>query len=179
MTKHNNVSTAAAPDYKGRSISIYHPNPRGTGSAVRLEPRINRDGEDRYNCFFLEMAAQQTTAKGEQSAGHATFDWETKITVKLGFNDVCEWLLALEQRQESLGPKGKGLYHATAQGNTLIDFRWQPDRENYLLSISRKRNGATSPQRIAIALTQAEAIGIRCLLQTGLFFVTFPAFRRR
>lgn len=174
-----NSTTATAPDFKGRSISLYHPNARGTGSAVRLEPRVNRDSEDRYNCFFLEMAAQQTAASHDQPKSPATFDWEKKITTKLGFSDVCECLMVLEQHQERLGPSGKGLYHATAQGNTLIDLRWQAERQNYLLSLSRKRKEATSPQKISIAFSQAEALGIRCLLQTGLFFITFPEFRRR
>ncbi len=167
-------------DYKGRSVCFYHPNGKGTGSAMRIEPRINRSDEDRYNCFFLELAAQKSTA-GPRSAGgeFATFDWDNKIVVKLGFLDVSEILMVLEGKAKQVGGQRNGLYHASAQGNTLISLARQEERQNFFLSLSRKRSGASEPQRVSIALSDAEATGLRCLLQTGLFFVTFPAALRR
>lgn len=168
------------PDYRGRSIRFCHPNGKGTGSALRVEPRINRSGEDRYNCFFLEMAAQKSTAGGPGSNGDfATFDWDNKIVVKLGFLDISEILMVLEGRMAKVGGSRSGLYHASQQGNTLISLARQDDRQNYLLSLSRKRNGESAAQRISIALSDVEATGLRCLFQTGLFFVTFPAALRR
>ena len=59
MNTHPNDSST---DYKGRAIGFYHPNGKGNGSALRLEPRLNRDDADRYNCFFIELAPQKTTA---------------------------------------------------------------------------------------------------------------------
>ena len=182
MTTSTEEQAGRTPDYKGRTLAIYHPNGRGAGSAMRLEPRINRDGDDRYNCFFLEMAAQKSTA---QRAGgktdYATFDWERKITVKLGFLDVSELLTVLEGRAPHVGGPRKGLYHASGNGNTLIAFsRDQTERGGYYLSLSRKREGDSEPSRVAIGLSEVEATGLRCLLQTGLFFVTFPdALRAR
>ena len=172
--------TMETPDYKGRSIRFYHPNPKGTGSALRVEPRINSTGEDRYNCFFLEMAAQKSTAgrRGGDSE-FATFDWDNKIVVKLGFLDISEILMVLEGRAMKVGGNRSGLYHASQQGNTLIALARQEERQNYFLSLSRKPNGASEAQRIGIALSDVEATGLRCLFQTGLFFVTFPAALRR
>ena len=166
---------APPTDYSGRSICFYHPNNRGTGTALRLEPKVNRDDEDRYNCFFLEAARQKATAK--QNA-FASFDWENKITVKLGFMDICELLMVLEGRSEQAGSGRNGLYHATASGNTLISFKRDNERGGYYVSISRKRKGEEEAQRIAIGLSEAEALGLRCLLQTGLFFITFPRVTR-
>lgn len=169
------------PNYTGRTVCLYHPNGKGSGSAMRLEPRINGSGEDRYNCFFLEMAAQKSTA-GSRGTGaeFATFDWDNKIVVKLGFLDISEFLMVFEGKAKQVGGQRNGLYHASSQGNTLISLSRQEERQNYFLSLSRKRNGASEPQRISIALSDIEATGLRCLLQTGLFFVTFPeALRRR
>lgn len=179
IANENSVSTET-PDYRGRSIEFYHPNAKGTGSVLRFEPRVNRTGEDRYNCFFLEIAAQKCTAGAAgNETGFATFDWENKIIVKLGFLDISEMIMVLEGRATKLGGQRSGLYHASGQGNTLISLTRQDDRKNYLLTVSRKRKGAQEAQRISIALTEVEATGLRCLFQTGLFFVTFPTALRR
>jgi hypothetical protein len=166
---------APETDYKGRSIAFYHPNGKGTGSALRLEPRINRTDRDRYNCFFVEMAVQKTPVRREGGATvPATFDWENKITVKLGFLDLAEILAVLEGRCESAGSGRNGLYHASGGGNTLITFQANREQGSYLFALSGKRAGEATPRKVAIALGAAEAIGLRCLLQVGLFFITFP-----
>lgn len=167
-------STGRPGQYKGRTLEIYHPNGRGTGSAVRLEPRVNGAGEERYNCFFLEFASQKSVAQRAAGVPHATFDWVNKITVKLGFLDVGEILLVLEGQQSHIGGQRQGLYHANGTGNTLITLMHDPERKSYYLAVSRKRDGEAAPQRIGIGLTPAEATGLRCLLQTGLFNVIFP-----
>ncbi len=173
MTTPTNTSGRPA-HFKGRTLEIYHPNARGTGSALRLEPRINGAGEERYNCFFLEFAAQKSVAKRSDGVTHATFDWANKVTVKLGFLDVGEILLVLEGQQPHIGGQRQGLYHANGTGNTLITLNHDAQRGSYYWAVSRKRNGDSAPQRIGIGLTAAEAIGLRCLLQTGLFSVLFP-----
>lgn len=158
------------------SLCFYHANGKGTGSALRIEPRVNRREGDRYNCFFLEMAAQKSTAKKEGAVKqHATFDWEHKITVRMDFPDLCELLTVLEGRADKVGGERNGLYHASGSGNTLITFQRNKETRTYFLSLSRKNKGDDSARRIAITLSEVEATGLRCLLQTGLFFVTFFA----
>ncbi|MCF7838277.1 MAG: hypothetical protein K9N49_06570 [Candidatus Marinimicrobia bacterium] len=174
-TNEQTTPNPAAQDYTGRTLCLYHPNSRGAGSALRLEPRVNRPGEDRYNCFFLEMAAQKQAARRTADAvSYATFDWERKITVKLDFLDICELLSVLEGKAPQAGGARKGLYHANGTGNTLIAFSRDAERGGYYLSFSRKKNGADEPQRIAIGLSETEALGLRCIFQTSLFFITFP-----
>ena len=172
-------STEPATDYKGRSISFYHPNNKGTGSALRIEPRLNRDDNDRYNCFFMELAPQKTTfmrTNGKRTP--ATFDWSRKITVKLGFLDIAETLTVLEGRATNAGGERNGLYHASGNGNTLITFQRYQDRNAYYLGVSCKRNKDDEPNKIGITLSDVEATGLRSLLQTGLFFVTFSSLMR-
>ena len=69
-------------------LALYHPNARGTGSAVRLELLPATD--DAEGCIMLTIAGQ--SAVGDRRAPtptYARFDWENKIVVKLGFTDLC------------------------------------------------------------------------------------------
>ncbi len=175
QTTQSDIST----DFKGRSLGFYHPNSKGTGSALRLEPRINRDDNDRYNCFFIEMAPQKSIAsRGADGMTPATFDWTKKITVKLGFLDIAEMLTVMEGKAPRVGGERNGLYHASAGSNTLIAFQRNTDTGTYYLALSIKRNGDATPHKVGITLSEAEATGLRCLLQTGLFFVTFSSLLR-
>lgn len=166
-------------DYKGRSLAFYHPNNRGNGTALRLEPRLNRNDADRYNCFFLEMAPQKSTALREESRTiPATFDWSNKITVKLGFLDLAEILVVLEGKSMRVGGDRSGLFHASGGGNTLISLQRNPEQKTYYLALSAKRGKEDTPQKLGIMLSEVEATGLRCLLQTGLFFITFSSLFR-
>jgi len=108
----------------------------------------------------------------------ATFDWENKITVKLGFLDISELLVVLEGRALRVGGERSGLYHASGEGNTLISFQRNSEHHTYYLALSSKRGKDDAPQKIGIMLNEAEATGMRCLLQTGLFFITFSSLFR-
>ncbi len=158
----------------GQPLAIYHPNSKGTGSALQLEPRINRRPGDRANCFFVDLASQKTTAARDGARRiPATFDWEHKLTVKLGFSDVCEILTVLEGRQEHAGGERDGLFHDNGNANTLITFQRDINRKGYYFGLSRKGKGDTQAQRVGIVFSETEATGLRHILQTGLFFVLF------
>jgi hypothetical protein len=157
-----------------QKLVFYHPNSAGNGSAMQLEPRVNRREGDRYNCFFLEMAAQKTTAtRQDDKKMPATFDWEHKLTVKLDFADICELLTVLEGRAEKAGGQRNGLYHDNGTANTIITFQKNPEKGGYFLSLSRKTKADSQATRIHIALSEAEAIGLRSVFQTGVFFIAF------
>lgn len=155
-------------------LSFYHPCAKGTGAAVQLEPRVGLGAGRRYNCFFLDMARQEPTAEnGNGANGHAKFDWEHKITVKLGFTDICEFLGVLEGLTDHAGGRRDGLYHESGEANTWIRFK---RRENggYELGLSRKTRGSETPARVVTVLSDIEALGLRHILQLGLFFITMP-----
>lgn len=166
-------------DYKSRSLGFYHQNQRGTGAAMRLEPRLNRDDADRYNCFFIEMAPQKSAARREGGGVvPATFDWTSKITVKLNFMDIAELLTVLEGRALRIGGERNGLFHASGNGNTLISFQRNAEQGTYYFGLSTKRGKEEAPRKLGIILSEAEATGLRCLFQTGLFFLTFSSLLR-
>ncbi len=157
-----------------KPLAIYHPNGKGTGAALQLEPRVNRQPGDRTNCFFMDLAAQKTVggmADGQRT--HATFDWEGKLTVKLGFNDICEILAVLEDRQAHVGGARDGLFHDNGSANTLITFQKDANCKGYYLGLSRKAKDDTQSHRIGFVLSDTEALGLRHILQSGLFLVLF------
>ncbi len=172
--KNVGIPGAAAPRVKDQKVSYYHPTGKGDGTALRLEPRFNRVEADRHNCFYLEMAPQKTLATREADQRNpATFDWEKKLTIKLGFMDICEMLTVLEGRQEKVGGPRNGLYHDSAKAVSVISFMKNSGREGYLLGVSRKDKADGQLVRMHISLSDAEAAGLRCILQTGLFFLAF------
>jgi len=159
--------------HNGR-LTFYHPNNARTGSAVRIELRLNRKGESGYNCFFLEMARQSGQTAGEKGKRrHARFDWENKITVKLGFTDVCELMAVLEGRKAEAGNGKRGIYHAAGNSNTIITFKKRPDAPGYLLGLSRKSSGSDVPNKAHIILSDVEALGLGHVFRSSLFHMAF------
>lgn len=165
---------AASTRVKEQKVAFYHPTGKGDGTALRLEPRFNRVESDRHNCFYLEMAPQKTLASREADQRNpATFDWEKKLTIKLGFMDICELLTVLEGRQEKVGGARSGLYHESVKAVSVISFTRNNGREGYLLGVSRKDKADGQLVRMHIVLGESEATGLRCILQAGLFFLSF------
>jgi hypothetical protein len=133
-------TTGKARDQK---LIFYHPSASGGGSALQLEPRLNRRDTDRYNCFFMEMAAQKTAGgKDGDKKVFATFDWENKLTVKLDFPDLCEILAVLEGRQERAGGQRNGIYHETERASTVISAFKNVEKGGFVVGLSRKDKGS-------------------------------------
>lgn len=157
---------------RGR-VAFYHPNGKGTGTALQVELRISRNGEDRYNCMFFEMARQKTAAvKTENGRKPATFDWESKVTVKLEFTDICELLTVLEGKADHAGGAHDGIYHEAGNANAIIAFKRNTEPPGYLFGISKRTKAGEPLFRGQLVLGEAEAIGLRCLLQSSLFHMT-------
>lgn len=171
MTTGTNGSSGKMREQK---LAFYHPAPSGNGVALQVAPRVNRRETDRFNCFFFDMAAQKATSEREDGKRQfATFDWENRLTVKMDFGDLCELLLVLEGRQEKVGGTKNGLYHDTEKANTIISFGKNPEKGGYMFGLSRKDKESGQLTRLSIGLSEAEAAGLRCILQAGLFFITF------
>lgn len=160
-------------DFPGR-LAFYHPTASGGGAAVRFElspPRGTREG-----CYFMELARQKSLAMRSGPERHAaTFDWTTKVTVKLGFLDVCQLLTVLEGKAEQAGGS-RGLFHETAENSTMIALRRQTEPAGYALEVSRKpKQAEATPLRLRLVLGEAEAIGLRCIFQQTLAVLIFGA----
>ncbi|MFC1452046.1 hypothetical protein ACFLSJ_01725 [Verrucomicrobiota bacterium] len=159
---------------RGERVVFYHPNQQGSGSAARLDPRMNQGIHGRPNCFFLEMAEQKAVAgQGNGGPARASFDWENKITVKLGFQDICHFLAVIEGRADHAGGKRDGLYHQNGSTNTLIGLK-KNENGGYFLSLSQKRGREEESRRISTVLSDVEAVGLKHVLSVGLFFMALP-----
>lgn len=168
----NEKNEVMQPSYK-QGLRYYHPSASGRGAALQLEPHFSNQARDRYNCFFLEMAAQQTSmGSSSDSQKHATFNWQDKLTVKLDFTDICELLVVLEGRSQRVGGARGGLFHQHGDVNTIISCQ-KGDKSGYLLGLSRKDMQSGRTKRIHMLLSEAEAVGLRHVLQSSLFFLSF------
>ena len=157
-----------------QKLTFYHPNAAGNGVALQCEPRVNRREADRYNCFFFEMAAQKTASERDgDKRVMPTFDWANKLTVKLDFADICEMLMVLEGRQERAGGQKNGIYHDSDKANTIITLAKIAEKNGYSFGLSRKDKGTGQLTRLNIGLSEAEALGLKAIIQAGLFFITF------
>ena len=157
-----------------RQLIFYHANPKGTGAAVQFELRLNREGEDRYDCFFLEMAHQKTIATpGDRQKGPATFDSDGKVIVKLDFMDICELIAVLEGRRPQAGNGQNGIYHGSMGSSTLISFKKNMEGEGFYLGVSKKSKDGTQLFKGHILLSDIEAIGLDCVFRTALFLMAF------
>lgn len=158
---------------KGR-LAFYHANSQGMGTAVQFELRMNRRGEERYDCVFMEMARQKTVAgMGAGARMPATFDWENKVTVKLGFPDLCEILLVLEGRRERVGGQRSGLYHQVASASTIITLERNEKQGGFYLGISKKTKEGVQVFKSQMLLSDVESLGLRHVMQASLFFIAF------
>jgi len=159
---------------RSESLALYRANAKGTGAVLRIEPRLNLRPGDRYNCFFLEMAGQKPADDGNEPGRRPTFDWENKITVKLTFPDLCEFLAVLEGKSTKVGGTRDGLYHQNGETGTVIRFG-RHDSGGYAIGLSRKRGPDGEVQGFRMILSEAEGVGLRHVLGVGLFFIALPS----
>jgi hypothetical protein len=173
---------APARSFRPR-LSFYHANGKGTGSVAQFE--VVPAGGDRDGSVFLTLAAQKSVATGSAGQGnrqHATFDWQSRVTVKLNFGDLCQMLLVLKGQAASIA-EGKGLYHDTRAATTIINLSRQTEPSPCLtLEVSRKgKSESDAATRVRIALNAAEALGLGIVLEQALGLLAFgiprePAF---
>ena len=152
-------------------LAFHHPNRRGDGRALRFELKLP-DIPWEAGFLFMEMAHQNPTER-DRNRSFATFDWERKVTVKLGFIDVCEILAVLEGEQEQAGGD-RGLYHAAPGMNTLIGCRRSADLAGVWIDVSRKSERDGQGFKGTFLLRPTEALGLRHVLRQGLFHLAFP-----
>jgi hypothetical protein len=132
------------PDY-----TIYKPNGRGNGAAVRFG--LNRAKA----CLFVDGALQ---------CGERQFDWDRKITMKWGLPDLGAVLAVLQGRT----PQAK-LFHQSEKANSAFELvsRDDPERAPLALSLSRQENTDKALRKVSIPLTHAEAAVLETALRTA------------
>ena len=148
-----------------------HPNAKGTGTSVKFE--LHPAHEYVEGSVFATFASQKTVgsyAKGEMIP--PTFDWERSVTIRLTINEVAEILEVFRGYRERLGD-GKGLFHCSSSGNTVItlEHRLEPG-PGYLFGVSRRGNDGEL-RRASILLTMKEVIVLSESLASSMFYMAF------
>lgn len=150
----------------------FHPNIKGTGSAVKFELHPAHDDVD--GSIFMTIASQKSVGGGRDGVGSfSTFDWEHRICVKLDKTDLSHILQVFRGMQEDV-LDGKGIFHRNASANTIIHFghRIEPV-PGYLLSVNRKALDATETQTASFFFNPTEALELSCAIEGAMIYVAF------
>ena len=154
-------------------FAIYHANGSGTGCAMKMELHPATSEEDGY--FMLKLANQLTVGdrRGPVKT-FATFNWEKRIAVKLGFGDICRMLQVLRGECESI-EDGKGLFHRSAKYSAKIMLRHVVTPvQAYSLEVYRNSNDKSEDDVAShIMLSSAESYGLATALENSIGFICF------
>ena len=127
---------AAAP--RNPHYTIYKPNSRGTGGAVR---------------FSLNRAKASVFVEAANQAGDKQFDWDQKIIMKWGLPDLGAVLAGLHGRT----PQTK-LFHQSEKANSACTLTAAESAEQapFLLTVSRQQSEDKTLRKVSVPLTNAE-----------------------
>ena len=160
------------------SLTFYHPNAKGSGSAVKMELRPATDSSE--GCLFLTIAKQLTVRNVvDDKVQYPKFDWDRRICVKLCFDDLCQILQVLRGGCEALN-SGKGLCHKSGSSLTFIKLRHvlEPN-EAFCFEVSRaphraeEPSGANSHQTGRFNFSQSEATGLCEVIASSMALICF------
>ena len=166
-----NETRAAQPFVRRARKIFYHPNGKGTGSALQLE--LHPAHEDTEGSVFLTIAPQLSIGvRMDTDTVHPTFDWRNAICLKLNLMDLAQLLQVLRGVQESLAD-GKGLFHRSSTASAIIKFEHRIEPvPGYLLDVSKKPL-AGELRHVSFFFRAAEAFACALMLEQALVYVAF------
>lgn len=138
-----------------KSFKIFRANKSREGAASQWSLS---DKEGKVS-LFVDAAKQKPTDDAE---GNATFDWDSKLTMKLGEPDVGEILCVLKNIKREVGT-GKGLFHANDKGNSVLNFSLYEKDNNpvcYSLRVSTQRDGVNSMVQHLVSFADGEILRV-------------------
>ena len=152
------------------TLTMYHPNGKGTGSAIRLE--LHPAHDDTAGSIMATIATQLTTGNCMGSMPvYPRFDWDGAITVKLDFTDISKMLQVFRGECESI-EDGRGLFHKSTRGTTKITLRHIVEPiHGYMLEFYRKTSEEDSNARIF--LSPYEALGLATAIESSMGVICF------
>ena len=121
-----------------------------------VELRAVGGGGQQVAKIGLALNRSFTTQSGEKQ-----FDWESKITMKWGLNDLGAVLATLQGRQEQAK-----LFHQSEKANSAFEltYRDDPQKAPFFMSMSRQEGATKNVKKVTIPVTHAEA----AILETAL-----------
>ena len=154
------------------TLTMYHPNCNGTGSAIRLE--LHPAHDDTAGSIMATIATQLTIWNGLGAVPpvYPQFDWDGAITVKLDFTDICKMLQVFRGECESI-EDGRGLFHKSTHGTTKIMLRHLVEPiHGYLFEVFRSRRDGTDAHAM-IFLSPSDALGLTAAIESSMGVICF------
>jgi hypothetical protein len=132
-----------------RNYTVYKPAKSGKGGAMRFDLNAQTPA------VFVEAARQLPDEERR-------FDWESKVVMKWGPNDIGEILAVLDRVQGETK-----LFHQTDKGNTAFELKLQGDRTpaTFFATLSRQRADTKEVDRLGISVSLGEAAVLAALLR--------------
>lgn len=150
---YEHVMSTTSPEQAVKSYSndytIYKPNQRGSGGAIRFSLNVQKAA------MFIDAAAQ---------SGEKQFDWDSKIIMKWGLSDIGAVLALLQHRTAEAK-----LFHKAEKSTSTFEMilREDPERAPYMLNISRREIDDTSVRKVSLPMTHPEAAILEVALRTA------------
>ena len=145
--------------------TMYHPNGKGTGSALRLELHPAHGQTD--GSIFAAIAPQKTS----EAEPYPSMDWNKAISVKFDIIELAQILQVLRGYTESIAD-GKGLFHRTIKGNTVVKFEHRIEPVcGYMLVIAHKPIGGDDVVLMCFYMTQTEALALSEVIANAMLYV--------
>lgn len=150
------------------ALLLCHANAKRTGCAVRITLHPANGGTGGY--ISLSFANQS------QEIGFPGFEWDSAITVKLYFFEVCKVLEVLRGYCESI-EDGKGIYIREVGMCTRFSFRHMVEPvSGYSLEVYRHDVGTGANASAHIVISDAEALGLCCAFEQVMGALAFGRF---
>lgn len=153
------------------TLSIYHPNARNTGAAIRIalvKPRPI-EGSDDFSDGYLELTIAPQATAGELP----TFDWDNGIDVPIYFTEMSMMLAVFRGVHESI-QDGKGVWISRPNGERIILHLHHiiEPLSGYLLEVFQKKGNDVSCSA-HILLSDIEAFGLCSAIESSIGRVAF------
>lgn len=148
------------------TFTIYHPNAKGTGSALQFTPRaanrIKGTGD-----IILGIALQTSTRNEvEGKPTFPRFDWDKKIEVRLAPMDIMEVIRVFKGEQQAIND-GMGLWSRCKKCAVNVRHRIHPDPGYQFTFKIVEENGDTTTRAIFLSCTEGETICIALTYALG------------
>ena len=153
------------------SFGIYHPNAKGTGSAmsVRLTPaKLAQSGN-----VQIELAKQMTVGDADRKV-FPTFNWKDRIIVRINPIEVAEIVRCLRGMTESIRD-GAGFAHKTdGRASKITMVHVVEPKPCYQLKVISETIAGVD-REVSIYIYSAEATALECALSASMGRLCFGA----
>lgn len=157
---------------KRPSMTLYHANARGTGTALRLE--LYPASPDAYGSILVTLASQKTFVENESGRPIPIFDWENNaLKFRLGILELAKVLQVFRGQYESID-EGKGLYCRTNKVRTIVRLTHCIEPVvGYVLDVSHNPNDSGEVVSMQFALNECEAFALSEAISQAMLYVAF------